>query len=49
MKFTSKTELADHLKQLVDKGYLEEIWQEVPEEQKTHAIKFYKANFTFST
>jgi hypothetical protein len=46
MEFKSKTALAEHIKELVDAGYLEEEWH-IHSRFDSHqkAIKFYKVNF----
>lgn len=48
MKFKSKTELIEHIKELEESGYLEAQWhlnhsKDPP--YHTHGVKFYKINF----
>lgn len=44
MKFKSKTQLIEHIKELVKNGYLTEHW-EFENETHTKASKIYKINF----
>lgn len=41
MNFKSKTALMEHIKELVDNGYLIESWFNYTEEKKCLARKFY--------
>ncbi len=45
MKFKSKTELAEHIGELVGEGYLEVIWFTDSDGQTIHSEKRYRINY----
>ena len=45
MKFKSKTELSEHIKELCDSGYLKSHWDLKHGEGKTRGIRVYTVNY----